>query len=80
MTDSFLRLSAVIARTGLSRSTLYEQMAKGRFPRPVQLGPRAVGWLSGEVDTWTRARIGEGRKAWIPPESDMTESHEAHVA
>ena len=79
MTDRFLRLSAVLARTGLSRSSLYEQMKKGCFPRPVQLGPRAVGWLSSDVDTWS-TRIASNRKAWIPPEFDKKESHEAHVA
>ena len=77
MTDSFLRLPTVLAQTGLSRSTLYEQMQKGVFPRPVQLGPRAVGWLESEVNAWLKARIGVDRKAWIPPQVPVHPRSEA---
>lgn len=50
----FLRLPDVIARTGL---------AEGRFPRPVSLGERAVGWVEAELDEWLRERIVESRGA-----------------
>ena len=53
----FLRLPEVLARTGLSRSTIYVRLGQGRFPRPVSLGARAVGWIESEVDEWIRARI-----------------------
>lgn len=53
----FLRLPEVVARTGLSRSTIYVRLDQGRFPRPVSLGGRAVGWIESEVDEWIRARI-----------------------
>ncbi len=56
-----LRLPEVIARTGLSRSTIYVRVAAGRFPRPVALGARAVGWIEAEVDEWVRERIAESR-------------------
>ena len=77
MADYILRLPTVLAHTGLSRSTLYEQMAKGSFPRPVQLGPRAVGWLESEVNSWLKARIGVDRKAWIPPQMPVHPRSEA---
>ena len=57
----FLRLPEVLARTGLSRSTIYVRLEQGRFPRPVSLGARAVGWIESEVDEWIRARIEESR-------------------
>ena len=57
----FLRLPEVMARTGLSRSTIYVRLAEGRFPRPVALGGRAVGWIEAEVDEWVRERIAESR-------------------
>ena len=57
----FLRLPEVLARTGLSRSTIYVRLEQGRFPRPVSLGGRAVGWIEAEVDDWTRERIDESR-------------------
>ena len=57
----FLRLPEVLARTGLSRSTIYVRLAEGCFPRPVALGGRAVGWIEAEVDEWVRERIAESR-------------------
>ena len=57
----FLRLPEVLERTGLSRSTIYVRLAAGRFPRPVALGGRAVGWIEAEVDEWVRERIAESR-------------------
>ena len=57
----FLRLPEVLERTGLSRSTIYVRLAEGRFPRPVALGGRAVGWIEAEVDEWVRQRIAESR-------------------
>lgn len=57
----FLRLPEVLARTGLSRSTIYVRLDQGRFPRPVSLGGRAVGWIEEEVDEWIRERIAESR-------------------
>ena len=57
----FLPLPEVLARTGLSRSTIYVRLDHGRFPRPVSLGARAVGWIEAEVDEWIRARIGASR-------------------
>ena len=49
-----LRLPAVLAVTGLSRSGLY---ADTSFPRAVKIGPRAVAWVQGEVDAWCAERI-----------------------
>ncbi len=57
----FLRLPEVIARTGLSRSTIYVRLDERRFPRPVSLGGRAVGWIESEVDEWMRERIAASR-------------------
>ena len=45
MPRKILRLPVVLDRTGLSRSTVYLRVTEGRFPRPVSLGARAVGWI-----------------------------------
>ena len=34
--DRIVRLNTVLARTGLSRSTIYRKIAEGTFPRPAQ--------------------------------------------
>jgi prophage regulatory protein len=52
-----LRRPQVEARTGLSRSTIYERMRQGTFPSPVSLGSKAVGWLANEIDDWLDQRI-----------------------
>lgn len=54
---SILRRKQVEDRTGLSRSTIYLRVQKGTFPRPVNLGARAVGWLESEIDSWLASRI-----------------------
>ena len=58
----FVRLPEVMARTGLSRSTIYVMVAAGRFPKPVPLGARAVGWIESELDEWIRDRIAKRRR------------------
>ena len=57
MTHTILRLPAVLADTGLSRSTIYLRIAQGVFTRPVSLGARAVGWPAHEVAAINAARI-----------------------
>lgn len=57
MTHHILRLPAVKASTGLSRSTLYLRIANGVFTHPVSLGGRAVGWPAHEVAALNAARI-----------------------
>jgi len=54
---SILRRKQVQARTGLARSTIYLHIKNGTFPRPVPLGPRAVGWLESDVSDWIAERV-----------------------
>lgn len=52
-----MRLPAVSEVTGLPRSTLYQYMKNNRFPKPVKLGVRSVGWIKEEVDAWLAKRM-----------------------
>ncbi len=65
MVISILRLPAVKARTGLSRSTLYLRISNGTFPAPVSLGGRAVGWIEAEIQDWLEKQIESSRKATV---------------
>ena len=58
---SILRRPQVQQRTGLSRSTLYQYIKGGDFPKPVQLGLRAVGWLESDISDWIAKRVREAR-------------------
>ena len=51
-----LRLPGVIAATGLSKSVIYRRVKAGTFPRPIDLGGRAVGWRRGDVAAWLTSR------------------------
>lgn len=53
---SVFRLPKVLQATALSRSTLYAMMAEGRFPKPMKLGERAVGWPEAEIAAWLESR------------------------
>jgi prophage regulatory protein len=53
-----IRLPAVLARTGLGKSTLYQRVTQGLHSPPVKLGgARASGWPEHEVDALISARI-----------------------
>jgi prophage regulatory protein len=57
----FLKLSEVKKRTGKSKSTIYQCIKDGRFPKPIKLGPRAVGWIEAEIEAHNQACIDASR-------------------
>lgn len=50
--ETLLRIKDVLHKTGLSRSSLYEKIARRNFPEPIKLGLRSVAWLESEVNEW----------------------------
>ena len=65
MKITILRLPAVKAHTGLSRSTIYLRISEGSFPKPVSLGGRAVGWIEEEVNNWLNQQIETSRSTLL---------------
>ena len=65
LTPRILRLPLVRERTGLSRSSIYLRISEGRFPRPISLGERAVGWLESEITEWVNRQIEATRQAGL---------------
>ena len=55
------RLPDVMAQTGLSRSTIYSLVSQQNFPKQINLGPRAVGWVASEVSDWIEERVNASR-------------------
>lgn len=49
---NFIRIKDVITRTSLSRSTIYEKIAKGEFPEQIKLGIRTVCWDEQDINDW----------------------------
>jgi prophage regulatory protein len=62
MAEIIFRRRQVEQLTGLSRSSIYERLnPRSRyydadFPKPVQLGARAVGWRASEIAAWIESR------------------------
>ena len=54
--NHILRLPAVMQVTGFSRSSIYAYVQAGKFPSPVHIGERAVGWKSEEIAAWIEKR------------------------
>ena len=52
MNCQIFRIKTVCDITGLHKSTVYAKMLNGKFPRPIKLGRRAVGWKSDELQAW----------------------------
>lgn len=48
-----LRWKDVIRLTGLSQSTISRQIKAGKFPKPVKIAKRAVGWPEDQLTAWT---------------------------
>lgn len=46
-------------RTSMPRSTLYEYIKSGKFPKPIRLTPRLIAFVEAEVDEWISQRIAE---------------------
>lgn len=53
---TILRLPQVVAKLGLRRSSIYSQCGEGLLPPAIQIGARAVGWISSELDAVISAR------------------------
>jgi len=59
MGASILRLPDVIKKTALSRSAIYDMIAKGLFPKQIKLTTRSSGWIQSEVEQWVDDRVAE---------------------
>ena len=60
-----IRLKKLTERLGLSRSTIYDRMNPKSprhdvtFPRPINLGGRAIGWIDSEITDWIEIDVQE---------------------
>ena len=52
-----IKLPEVVRRTALSKASIYVFIKEGRFPKPIPLGARAVGFLESEINSWLSSQI-----------------------
>lgn len=50
------RMKELCQTYGLSRSTIYRLIDAGRFPKPIKISAKAVGWISTDLDEWLANR------------------------
>lgn len=50
--DRIVRMKTVLARAGLSRSTIYRKIAEGTFPAQVRISVNGAGWRESDIDRW----------------------------
>ncbi len=60
-----LKLPDVMERCALSRSSIYAYIQNNKFPKPIKLGERSVGWIDAEISAWIeyRAELRGGQNA-----------------
>jgi len=59
----FLKLSAVMNKTGKSRSSIYAAVKTGDFPPPLKIGSRAVAWTSTSIAEWQERCVNASKAA-----------------
>ena len=47
-----LDTNEVIKRIGLSRASLYRLIGEGKFPKPLKIGDRKLGWRDTVINEW----------------------------
>ncbi|EXI82985.1 MAG: putative transcriptional regulator [Candidatus Accumulibacter appositus] len=72
MNQRLVRLPQVKAMVGLGRSSIYEKIKRGEFPKQIKLG-RSSGWLEAEI----QAGISEQFQARRPEPLGSLECHRA---
>lgn len=54
---AFVRWPELLAEVPLGQNSIRDLIARGEFPAPVPLGPRAVGFVRDEIEAWKAERI-----------------------
>jgi len=72
--ERIIRLPEVKAATGKSRSSIYQGMADGSFPRALALGARSIGWRASDIESWLQSLRGkkEAAPTLLAPEREAS--------
>ena len=56
MTRKLLDRREVEGTVKMPRSSLYQTMAEGNFPKPIRVGKRSVRWFEDKIAAWMESR------------------------
>lgn len=62
--DRIIRLKTVLARTGLSRSTIYRKIAEGTFPAQIKISTNGAGWKESDINRWVANPAGWRKRSF----------------
>lgn len=60
--ESFNRIGEVLKRTGMGKTSLYEEIKEGNFPPPIVLRRNIHVWLESDLDQYIRRKTEQSRK------------------
>jgi len=72
--ERLARLKEVEGMAGCGKSTIYEMMRAGKFPKSVRLNARTVAWPVSAVQQWIQDRIAESQAAQAKAESQAAQA------
>lgn len=50
--QNFLRITQVMEKTGIARSTLWMMVKENKFPKPIKISQRITVWKETDIDNW----------------------------
>ncbi len=59
--DIFIKLKEVQRRSSLSKTTIYEMMKTGSFPKNIPITIKSVVWIESEIENWMQNRVSASR-------------------
>ena len=54
-----LRIDQVMELVPLAKSTIYQAVAAGKFPKPYKIGAQTSAWLECEVNEWITEKVAQ---------------------
>jgi len=59
--ERHLRIPEIVHRTGMSRTTIYDRINEGKFPKQIPLGSNLVVWLESDIQNWLQQQVDKER-------------------
>lgn len=55
--SNFLRITEVMKKTGIAKSTIWLWVSESKFPKPIKLSPRITIWEEEKIEGWMKSII-----------------------
>ncbi|NQY21925.1 MAG: AlpA family phage regulatory protein [Campylobacteraceae bacterium] len=54
---TYLRVSEVVNKTGVAKSTIWLWVKENKFPKPIKLSPRITVWAEDKIEEWIESKF-----------------------